>query len=256
MQLLERSSVFFPLLIRLQREDTSVQAWLMNRARHHRRRRNTGAIGNCQVPKNIRCATNRAVTPQACTTSNTNIACNDSVRAYVHIVCDLNEIIDLHTVFNDGVIQCPPVNTGVSTNLYIIANANSTKLLDFDPASSIIGKTESVGTNNNAGVQQATLTDLTPICNGHARTQHSTATYTSTCTYHTERPYIGTFRHTRSRINHSCRMNTQRLSPLLLLTPKLRQTCEIDIRVRSHNACAAHCCRFTHCRRNNDTSRL
>ena len=38
-----------------------------------------------------------------------------------YVVTNLDKVVELHTVFYHGILQCSPVNAGVGTNLNIVA---------------------------------------------------------------------------------------------------------------------------------------
>src|SRR5690606_33498615 len=101
----------------------------MDRTRHHRGGRYASSISNAQVSQNIGSSSNRAATTNTSATCNTCVTSNYRMSPNMHVMCDLDKIIDLHAIFNDRVVQCPPVNTGVSTNFNIISNTHPTQLL-------------------------------------------------------------------------------------------------------------------------------
>ena len=72
---------------------------------------------------------------------------------------NLHLIVDLHTLLDDGVIQCPAVNRGASTDLDIIADTYAPQLCNFHRTTPIKCKSEAVCSNDNGRMQHYSIAD-------------------------------------------------------------------------------------------------
>ena len=155
------------------------------------------------MTQDVGCTTNRAVLANACTASNTCITRDYCMRAYVHVVRNLHEIVELDAILNHSVIQRPAVNAGIGANFNVVTNAYTTELLDLDPAPGLIRKAKAISADHYAWMNQATLAQLTAIGNRHSRGQHRMRTDFHACANHTQWPNIGRYIHLRRSV-HNC----------------------------------------------------
>ena len=107
------------------------------------------AIHQCQVAQYHRTTTDGAMRTNAGAASHTHAARHGRVRTHVDVVTNLNQVVQLHTVFNHRVGNRTSVDTGVGTDLHIIANAHCAELLDLDPALVFRGKTKTISPNHH-----------------------------------------------------------------------------------------------------------
>jgi hypothetical protein len=63
-------------------------------------------------------------------------------------MADLYEIIDLNTVFDDGVIKGAAIYSRASADFHIVAQISKAKLWDAYPTLAILREAESVATDN------------------------------------------------------------------------------------------------------------
>ena len=84
-----------------------------------------------------------------------------AVVTNVHVVPNLNQVVDLDAIANGGVFQGTSVHTGVGAEFNIIAQAHRAQLLDLDPGALMGRKTKTIGTDHHARVQDATITHHT-----------------------------------------------------------------------------------------------
>ncbi len=166
-QLLETGRIFFPIGIGIQWKHARVISWLRNRARHHRSCRNMDMIRQGQMTQNHRATTHCAMRTNAGTACNPHTTCHGRVSANVNVVTNLNQVVELHAVFNDRVIKGTPIDTRIGANFNIIANANSTKLLNFFPLALVKCKAKTIGAYHHTRMQNATRTHNTPLRKRH-----------------------------------------------------------------------------------------
>jgi hypothetical protein len=94
----------------------------------------------------------------------------------VHVVSNLNQVVQFHTVFNDRVLQGATVYACIGANLDVIADAHGAELLDFFPLARIRGKTKAIRPNHHARMNQATLPQSAPLAHCHARLEFGVGT--------------------------------------------------------------------------------
>ncbi|MDT4869405.1 hypothetical protein FQZ97_1044310 [compost metagenome] len=93
------------------------------------------------------------------------------VRPDVHVVADLDQVVELDAVFDHGVIQRTTVDAGVGADLDIVSDAHRAQLLDLDPLAFVRRKTESIGTDHHTRVQHAAFTHAATFAQGDTRVQ-------------------------------------------------------------------------------------
>ena len=92
--------------------------------------------------------------------SNSNTPCdsdttrNRGISADMHVMSDLDLVIELHSTLDDGVFQSTAINSRVCTNFHIVTDTHATQLGNFFPDILVNGNAESVRTDDNAGVNE------------------------------------------------------------------------------------------------------
>ena len=90
--------------------------------------------------------------------------------ADLHVVGDLNLVVQFDPVFDDGVFQSAPINRGVSADFDIIPNLDAAKLGNFQPASIIIEReAKTVAANHCSRMNQHPLSQPRPMANRDLR---------------------------------------------------------------------------------------
>ena len=146
-------------------------------------------VGQRQVAQYHRATTHRAVGTNDSAASHACTAGHGGVCSDMHVVSNLNQVVELDTIFKHSVIECTPVNTAVGTNFYVIANADSPQLLNLDPCTLVRRKAESIGSNDNAAVEYAALANRATCGNGHTRMQEAITPNAAVWADHGMRPY-------------------------------------------------------------------
>ena len=88
------------------------------------------------------------------------------VLTYVNIVSDLNQVIQLDTVFNDGVFNGATVNTCIRPDFHIVTYQYAAELLYLYPLPRVKRKAETIGTDHHARMKNAVFTHNTTGRNG------------------------------------------------------------------------------------------
>src|SRR5690606_31879047 len=114
---------------------------------------------------------------------------------------DLNQVVELHAIFDHRVFEGSAVDAGVGTDLDVVSDVNRAELLDLDPRTFVWRKTKAVGPDHHAGMQQATCTDAAVLAHRHARFQHRFRADAGTAFDHTQGPDA------RGRIDHGIRID-------------------------------------------------
>ena len=91
---------------------------------------------------------------------------HDSVLAYLHIVGYLYEIIQFHSLADDGAAHGGAVDTGVGTYFYVVLNSDNTNLGNLVVTFGIGGKTEAIGADDAACMDCNIITELTTLIDG------------------------------------------------------------------------------------------
>src|SRR5713226_2642013 len=87
-------------------------------------------------------------------------ACGDSgMVADLHVMRDLDQVIQFHAVADNGVAQRAPVDGGISPNLDIIADNNAPQLRHLYPRFAVVGIAKTVAADHYAGMNDAAFTD-------------------------------------------------------------------------------------------------
>ena len=118
----------------------------------------------------------RAMRSYAGTASHAHASGKRRVSSNVHVMANLDQVIELDAVFNHSVCQRTTVYAGVGANLDIVTDANGTKLLYFFPTSLMRRKSKTVGSNNHTGVDDAAFANTAIIAEGHTGRQATAGT--------------------------------------------------------------------------------
>src|SRR5690606_21377919 len=93
------------------------------------------------------------------------------VRADMHVVRNLHEVVDLHAVLDDGVLDGAAVDGRVRTDLDVVADQDAAELRHLDPAAvrEILGEAEAVRADHGAGMHDAAAPDANVVEDADAR---------------------------------------------------------------------------------------
>ena len=97
--MLQSGRILLPTGIVVDREEAAVVTRLKNRARDNGCHRNIHAIGQRQVPQNHGRTTDGAMRANSSAACNTHTAGHGRVRANMHVVANLYQIIELLVLF-------------------------------------------------------------------------------------------------------------------------------------------------------------
>jgi len=145
-------------------------------------------ISDFEMAKDASTAANLAMIANDCTPSNAYTGRYRAAITDLHVVRDLNLIVELATLTNHGVINRSAVNCGVRTNLAIITNANGTCLRNLDPLAAIACEPKSIRTDdctrmdNDARSNHASRINCDSRIEATLFADRGTFTHDATCT--------------------------------------------------------------------------
>ena len=113
-----------------------------------------------------------AMRTDSSTACNPHATRHGGVAAHMHVVPNLNQVVEFDTLFNDCVFQCPSVNAGVGANFNIVADTNRTQLLDFFPLPLVLRKAKTIRANDRPRMHEAACANDAIFAKGHARLQY------------------------------------------------------------------------------------
>ena len=194
--------------------------------------------------------------------SHRGAACNaracshGHVAPQMHIVGNLDQVVEFDTVFNHGVVQRTAVDTGVGTNFHIVADAHTAQLLNLDPLPLILCKTKAIGSNDSARMHDATLADGAVRTERYARFEPAARTDRSALLDHAHGADDGIRRNMRLGVYKGRGVNVVIGRWLRTLFPPLTQTCKTGVGVVHHDVVQATAARlFFRPGRHNDAGR-
>jgi hypothetical protein len=94
------------------------------------------------------------------------------------------------------------VDTGVGTDLHIVANAHCAELLDLDPALVFRRKTKTISSNHHTRMQNAVLSNMAMRRDSNPRFQAGASTNHSALFHHAQGPNLNAGMHLRAWVHH------------------------------------------------------
>src|SRR5436190_11118688 len=146
-----------PRVVLVHRPDARIGAWLQDRARDESSGRDVDVIDDLQVAEDHRRAAKGAMAPDVGAAGDTHAAGHRGMRADARVVSNLDLIVELHALLDDGVVERTPVDGGVGTDLDVVADAHRADLWDLDPAPVVVGDAEAVGTDHRPRMDDDSL---------------------------------------------------------------------------------------------------
>src|SRR6201984_3645928 len=96
---------------------------------------------------------------------------DDRVRTDAHVVRDHDEVVELHALLDDRVLDGAASDGGVGADLDVGTDAHAADLRHLEPGTFLRGKAETVRADDHARLQHAACTDLHTGAEGDARDQ-------------------------------------------------------------------------------------
>mmetsp|Transcript_13957 Transcript_13957/g.38065 ORF Transcript_13957/g.38065 Transcript_13957/m.38065 type:complete len:520 (-) Transcript_13957:4331-5890(-) len=149
----------------------AVDARRADAARHGGGRRDVHAVHQGQVADDVGRTADGAVRADAGRAGHRRATRHGGIAADVHVMGNLDEVVELDAVLDDGVAQRPTVDAGVGTNLDIVADADRAELLDLDVAVLAGREAEAVRADDHAAVHDAAHADAAALAEHHTGRQ-------------------------------------------------------------------------------------
>src|SRR5690606_14485096 len=172
-----------PLLMCLKRHQSRISVSLGQRSRDHGSRRYCNFISDLQVSKNHRRSTNLTMSANSGTAGNTDTPSDDSVSTYSAVVPNLYQIIKLHSLLDNRIIDCATVNSSISANFNIIFDYYRTNLRNFNPTPFLLSVPETIRTDHRTRRDNTAAADLTAVINSYIGCNSCTRAYRYTRFY-------------------------------------------------------------------------
>src|SRR5260221_1654892 len=165
---------------------------------------------------------------------DTHAAGHRGVRADARVVADLDLIVELHALLDDGVVERTAVDRGVGTDLDIVADAHRADLRDLDPAPVVVGDAEAVGVDHGPRMDDHRLAERAPRVDRDARIEAAIFADLDLLAHHAAgadrdaRAQLCALRHDGGRM-HTRRLRAHRIE-------ELRYAREVEIGIVGHDA--------------------
>ena len=143
------------------------------------------------------------------TARNPHTPRHGGVPANVDVVANLNQVVELDAIFNDGVLQSTSVDAGIGTNFNIIANGNSAQLFNFFPSTLVQRKPKTISADDHTCMNNATLTNFAVFAQRHPGFKLRVRTHPSTPLHHTQRTNDGRLVNGSGWVDDSTGVNSQ-----------------------------------------------
>src|SRR6185295_16119838 len=89
------------------------------------------------------------------------------MRTDVHVVPDLNLIVELDTVIDDGVFDRAAIYGGVRADFYVVADPHTADLRYLEPPPSLRREAETIGADHDTGMDQCAGSYVNPMTERH-----------------------------------------------------------------------------------------
>lgn len=136
------------------RKDACIAPRLADIGHDTRRAGNVHIVAQCNVSRQHGRTSNSAAFADGRRTCDSHAAGHRRMVANLHVVPEHDQIIQLHVIADDGIVQRTAVDRRIGANLNIVAKNDAAKLDYFGPATwlarSVRGKTEAVSTQYRA----------------------------------------------------------------------------------------------------------
>src|SRR5690606_6646019 len=117
-----------------QREDAGVEAGPANGAGDQAHGRNRDVVADFEMAEDARAAADPAATPDARAAGDADAAGDCAALAQLHVVRDLDEVVELAAVADDRVVERAAIDGAVRADLDIVADHDAAELGNLLPA--------------------------------------------------------------------------------------------------------------------------
>ena len=150
-------------------------------------------IAYCQVIRHTYLPRKGATAAYRCASGNATPGCHCRMITDVHVVGDVNQVIQLDPVADNRIAQCSPVDRGIGTYRDIISQLYPAELRNKNPRCTIPGMTESVCAEHCTAMYQAAVTYTCIMVNRRISEDDTVCTDLNTTTNEAACPNLATF---------------------------------------------------------------
>src|ERR1035437_8791952 len=187
------------------------------------------------MPQHNRATTQRAMGTNGGAARHPNTARHGGVTANMHVMADLDQVVELDPIFNHGVLERAPVDAGIGANLDIIANAHRTQLFNLFPSPRARRKTETVSPDDDARMHDAAFAQRAVLAHRHPRLKFGPGPNACATFDHAKGTDAGQWMNEGVAVNHCAWVNgcTDRIGKTFF--PKLRDAGKVQIGLFGHD---------------------
>ncbi len=160
-----------PLCARHGGDSAAVESGLGKRACNHGHRGEADVVPDRQVSCHTDDPGNDAVVADPRGAGDPGAAPYRGVFADPAVVSDMDEVIQLGPVGDQGILEGAPIDRGVGPDFHIIAESHASQMRDVHPTFAVLRETKTLAADDRAGVYQYPLPDLGPRAQGDPRDQ-------------------------------------------------------------------------------------
>src|SRR5690554_2781576 len=146
------SPITTPLAMRCRRNSRGINTRLSDFFNNHREAADLDVVTNANMPIDGASPANEYALADATTASPYGTTSNRCIFINKNIVRNLALVINNDPIADNCVIKRTAINCCTGTNIYPVTNDNTAKLWNFNPFTSLISPTETVGTNDCTGM--------------------------------------------------------------------------------------------------------
>mgnify|MGYP006871028443 CR=1 FL=1 len=148
-------------------------------------------VGQLQMTEDDGATAHGAMRADCGATGHPDTTSHCCVLAYMNIVSNLYQVIQLDAVLNHRIFNGAPVNTCVRPDFHIVTNQYATKLFNLYPLLLVKRKAKTIGTDHHACMKNAVFTNNTPGGNGNPGFKPTAGAYGCAAFHHAQRADAG-----------------------------------------------------------------
>src|SRR6478752_6944315 len=136
------------------------------------------------MSSNTNLSANNRIISQFSASRNASLCGHYGMSTYIYIVRDLNQIIELRSLSNEGRAHCCSINCSIRTNFYIVFNYYIANLWDFIVSAICLWcKTKTIATNYRIRMDINTTSNHATIINLNSSENSTIVRDFCLCTY-------------------------------------------------------------------------
>src|SRR5690606_31554005 len=175
----EACGTFLPFSGRLHCGTGGIGSRFGNGARDHGHAADKYVVANLDMANHAHTAGDGAMATDAGAAGNTDAGRHGRVFTDLDVMGDLDLVIQLDAVADDGIADSATIDGGIGTDLHVITDQHAADLGDLLPTAAVVGKAEAFATDHCTGLNDHPLTHTHVVVQGDARSQPAVGTDTA-----------------------------------------------------------------------------